>query len=104
MDGSFSHDVAVVGGGPAGAAAGAWLAQRGKRVVILEREQFPRFSIGESLLPHGNDLLRQIGVWQKLEAAGFLRKFGAEFCTADKRRMRRFWFGRNLGPTHEYSF
>ena len=104
MGGAFSHDVAVVGGGPAGAAAGAWLAQHGKRVVILEREQFPRFSIGESLLPHGNDLLRQIGVWQKLEAAGFLRKFGAEFCTADKRRMRRFWFGRNLGPTHEYSF
>jgi flavin-dependent dehydrogenase len=104
MGGAFSHDVAVVGGGPAGAAAGAWLAQRGKRVVILEREEFPRFSIGESLLPHGNDLLRQIGVWQKLEEAGFLQKFGAEFCTADKRRMRRFWFGRNLGPTHEYSF
>ena len=104
MRGGASYDVAVVGGGPAGASAGAWLAQRGRRVVVLEREEFPRFSVGESLLPHGNDLLRRIGVWDKLEAAGFMRKYGAEFCTGDRRRMLRFWFGRNLGPEYAYSF
>ena len=99
-----SYDVAIVGGGPAGAAAGAQLAKAGKRIVILEKESFPRFCVGESLLPYGNDLLREIGVWSKLENAGFLRKYGAEFCTGDQTRLQRFWFGRNLGPNHEYTY
>lgn len=98
------YDAAIVGGGPAGAATGAQLAKAGKRVIILEKESFPRFSIGESLLPHGNDLLREIGVWDKLEKAGFLRKYGAEFCTGDGSRLQRFWFGQNMGPTHEYAY
>jgi flavin-dependent dehydrogenase len=99
-----SHDVAVIGGGPAGAAAATQLAKAGLKVAVLEKEKFPRFSIGESLLPHGNELLREIGVWPKLEEAGFLRKYGAEFCTGDKTRLRRFWFGQNLGPSCEYSY
>ena len=98
------YDAAIVGGGPAGAATGAQLAKAGMRVIILEKETFPRFSIGESLLPHGNDLLREIGVWDKLEKAGFLRKYGAEFCTGDGSRLQRFWFGQNMGPSHEYSY
>jgi flavin-dependent dehydrogenase len=103
---SFSpiYDAAIVGGGPAGAAAGTQLAKAGKRVIILEKESFPRFSIGESLLPYGNDLLRELGVWEKLERAGFLRKYGAEFCTGDGLRLQRFWFGQNMGPSHEYSY
>lgn len=99
-----SHDVAIIGGGPAGAAAGTQLAKGGLRVVIIEKEKFPRFCIGESLLPHANSLLRDLGVWPKLEQAGFLRKYGAEFCTGDRSRLRRFWFGQNLGPTCEYSY
>jgi flavin-dependent dehydrogenase len=97
-------DVAIIGGGPAGAAAGATLALAGKKTVIFEKERFPRFAIGESLLPHGNDLLKRIGVWEKIEKAGFLKKYGAEFCTGDRSRLQRFWFGRNLGPDHEYSY
>ena len=97
-------DVAVVGGGPAGAAAGAMLAQGGLNVLILEKESFPRFCIGESLLPHGNDLLRELGVWPKLEEAGFLKKYGAEFCSGDRSRFQRFWFSKNMGPSHEYSY
>ena len=53
-----SCDVAIIGGGPAGSAAGTRLARAGLRVTILEKEKFPRFCVGESLLPHGNDLLR----------------------------------------------
>ena len=98
------YDVAIVGGGPAGSAAGAQLSKAGKRVIILEKEAFPRFSIGESLLPCGNDILREIGVWDKLENAGFLRKYGAEFCTGDGTRLQRFWFGQNMGPSHEFSY
>lgn len=99
-----STDVAIIGGGPAGAAAGTQLARRGLGVTILEMEKFPRFCIGESLLPHGNDVLKELGVWQKLDAAGFLRKYGAEFCTGDKSRLQRFWFGQSLGPRHEHTF
>jgi flavin-dependent dehydrogenase len=99
-----SCDVAIIGGGPAGSAAGTRLAQAGLRVTILEKEKFPRFAIGESLLPHGNDLLEEIGVWEKLESAGFLRKYGAEFATADGERSHRLWFGDNLAPRHEFTY
>ncbi len=99
-----SCDVAIIGGGPAGSAAGTRLAKAGLRVTILEKEKFPRFCIGESLLPHGNDLLKEIGVWDKLEGAGFLRKYGAEFATADGERSHRLWFGDNLAPQHEFTY
>lgn len=104
MNKKLTCDVAIIGGGPAGAAAGSQLAQAGKQVVLLERENFPRFCVGESLLPHGNQLLRDIGVWEKIEAAGFQRKYGAEFCTGDGTRIHRFWFERNLGPELAYSY
>jgi flavin-dependent dehydrogenase len=104
MKNSPIYDVAIVGGGPSGATAGTQLAKAGQRVIILEKEAFPRFAIGESLLPRGNDILRQIGVWPKLEQAGFLRKYGAEFCTGDGARLQRFWFGKNMGSSHEYSY
>lgn len=70
-------DVIVVGAGPAGAAASALLAQAGVSVVAIERERFPRFHIGESLLPSCLPVLARIGV--DLGAAGYLLKRGAEF-------------------------
>lgn len=99
-----SCDVAIIGGGPAGSAAGTQLARSGLRVTILEKEKFPRFCVGESLLPHGNDLLKRLGVWDKLETAGFLRKYGAEFETSDNACRHRLWFGDNLGADHEYTY
>ncbi len=97
-------DVVIIGGGPAGSASGALLAQAGKSVLIVEREKFPRFHIGESLIPFGNDVLREMGVWEKLERAGFMTKKGAEFTLSNSCGFQRFWFRNNLGPEHAQTF
>ena len=76
-------DVVVVGGGPAGATAAAWLARAGRRVVVFERDQFPRFHIGESLLASVNDVLDAIGADGLVRDAGFPEKWGATFMLSD---------------------
>jgi flavin-dependent dehydrogenase len=72
-------DVAVVGGGPAGATVSAFLARAGLAVICFERERFPRFHVGESLLPASMPLFDRLGVRERLLAAGFQRKNGAIF-------------------------
>lgn len=72
-------DVVVIGGGPGGSAAGAYLAKNGLKVLVLEREKFPRFHIGESLLPAGWELFEKIGVTKDIEEAGFVLKQGIMF-------------------------
>lgn len=72
-------DAIVVGGGPAGSVAAGFLAQRGLRVVLYERERFPRYHIGESLLSASLPILEALGVLPAIEAAGFVRKPGGTF-------------------------
>jgi FADH2-dependent halogenase len=76
-------DVVVVGGGPAGSTAAAALARSGRRVVLFERERFPRFHIGESLLASINDVVAAIGAEDVVTGAGFTPKWGATFMTPD---------------------
>jgi flavin-dependent dehydrogenase len=71
-------DVLVVGGGPAGSTIAALLAQRGERVVLVEKEKHPRFHIGESLLPLNLPLIDKLGLGEEIKRIGIV-KYGAEF-------------------------
>ena len=72
-------DVLVMGAGPSGAIAAALLVQKGYKVLVLEKEQFPRFSIGESLLPQSMQFIEQAGMMDAVQAGGFQFKNGAAF-------------------------
>jgi flavin-dependent dehydrogenase len=77
----YDFDFAIAGGGPAGSSAAISLGQRGHSVVLFEREIFPRFHIGESLLSTANDAFAALGVTKRIEAANFPPKCGARLYT-----------------------
>ncbi|CAN5382894.1 NAD(P)/FAD-dependent oxidoreductase [soil metagenome] len=86
------YDVAIIGGGPAGSTAATLLARAGRRVIVCEREKFPRFHIGESLLPISMKTFTRLGVHEKFAQAGFLRKYGGEMAGACSEEGVKFYF------------
>src|SRR5438045_7061383 len=84
----YDFDFAVAGGGPAGSSAAISLGQLGHSVVLFERETFPRFHIGESLLSTANEAFAALGVTGQIEAACFPNKWGARLFTHDGQRGR----------------
>jgi FADH2 O2-dependent halogenase len=81
----YDYEVAIIGGGPAGATAASYLASAGLSVAVFESEVFPREHVGESLVPAVIPVMREIGVIDKIEAAGFPRKYGAAWTSSDTR-------------------
>ena len=85
------YDVAIIGGGPAGSTAAILLSKAGRRVIVLEREKFPRFHIGESLLPFSMQTFTRLGLQEKLRAH-FVEKFGGEIAEAGGEKAAKFYF------------
>lgn len=85
-------DVAIIGGGPGGSSTAAFLAERGLSVALFERETFPRFHVGESLMPATMLLLEELGVRHEIDAHGFQLKYGASFIDEENGSTQTFYF------------
>ncbi|MFZ5788356.1 MAG: NAD(P)/FAD-dependent oxidoreductase [Acidobacteriota bacterium] len=100
-----SADVLILGGGPAGSTAATILARAGIETTILEGERFPRFHVGESLLPHTLPLLDELGVHDAIRALPHTRrKEGASFVNRDGSRHVVYWFDEALPPAIPHAY
>ncbi|MBM3779249.1 MAG: NAD(P)/FAD-dependent oxidoreductase [Acidimicrobiia bacterium] len=96
-----SVDVVVIGGGPAGSTAATLLAQQGIRVELFERERFPRFHIGESLIPETYWVLKRLNMLPKMQQSHFVKKYSVQFVNARGKESAPFYFHDN--KPHECS-
>src|SRR5881396_1390794 len=94
-------DVVVIGGGPAGSTASTLIADQGYRVQLFEREVFPRFHIGESLIPETYWVLKRLGMLEKLQQSHFVKKYSVQFVNASGKQSAPFYFWDN--KPHECS-
>src|SRR5262245_32027252 len=94
-------DVIVIGGGPAGSTVSTLIAQRGYRVQLFEREKFPRFHIGESLIPETYWVLKRLNMLEKMKKSHFVKKYSVQFVNASGKLSAPFYFWDN--KPHECS-
>jgi flavin-dependent dehydrogenase len=92
MPTSQNFDIIVIGGGPAGSTASALLAEQGLRVLVLEREKFPRYHIGESLLPFTCFALKRLGLHDKMRQSEFVKKYSVQFVSSSGKASQPFYF------------
>lgn len=91
-----AYDALVIGGGPAGSSAAAILAEKGRRVLVLEREKFPRYHIGESLIPYSYFSLERLGMIEKLKNSHFTKKYSVQFVSRKGKLSQPFYFSEHL--------
>ena len=87
-----SHDVVVIGGGPAGACVATLVAEQGYEVVLLERATEPRFKVGESLIPATYWSLQRLGVLERMASSPFIKKYSVQFVTGSGQATAPFFF------------
>ena len=92
MNQSNNYDAIIIGGGPAGSSSSAILAEYGHRVLVLEREKFPRYHIGESLLPFTFQPLQRLGLIDKMRQSAFVKKYSVQFVSPSGRASQPFYF------------
>lgn len=97
-------DVIVIGGGPGGSSTACYLSKAGHRTLVLEKEQFPRFHIGESLLPYNEAIFEELGLLPKLQAQGFITKHGAQFHLGNGSKSTAFVFSEGVFTRHTQAF
>src|SRR5688500_13407930 len=85
-------DVVVIGGGPSGATASTLIAQHGYKVQLFERDHFPRFHIGESLIPETYWVLKRLNLLEKMKRSQFVRKYSVQFVSQNGRMSAPFYF------------
>lgn len=98
MNADRHQDVLVIGGGPAGASAAAILAEQGRRVLVLERERFPRYHVGESLIPFTYQPLERLGLIPKMKASAFQKKYSVVFVQPNGKASQPFYFSTRYDP------
>ena len=98
---SVDYDAIIVGGGPAGATSAAVLARKGRRVVVLEKQKFPRYHIGESLMPYCYFTLERLGLVERMKASHFPKKYSVQFVGGSGKVSQPFYFFQHL--QHEAS-
>ena len=92
-------DVAVIGGGPAGTTLATFLQRQGHRCVVFENTPFPRYHIGESLIPHTFGTLERLGLLPKLRASQFPKKYSVRFVSPDGEEAQPFYFFETIRGT-----
>jgi flavin-dependent dehydrogenase len=101
VTGNNTADVVVIGGGPAGSTVSTLVAQHGYRVQLFERERFPRYHIGESLIPETYWVFRRLKMLDKMKASPFVKKYSVQFVSASGKLSAPFYFWDN--KPHECS-
>jgi flavin-dependent dehydrogenase len=96
MTEAYDYDCIVIGAGPAGASAAIILAQEGHRVCILERETFPRYRLGESLLPFCYFSLERLGMLDAMKKSGFVKKHSVQFASQNGKISAPFYFDEHM--------
>ena len=97
----IESDVVVIGGGPAGSTTATLIAQKGYKVQLFEREKFPRYHIGESLIPETYWVLQRLNMLDKMRKSHFVHKHSVQFVSANGKSSAPFYFSENKKEKQE---